>query len=72
MGKLGARKAVGKTTPRGESQMEKRKLSVFGRILRTEPHTYNSHQLIEKLEQEPSIKFSPDRLKRVLKKSGSI
>jgi hypothetical protein len=40
--------------------------------LRTQPHTYNSHQLTEKLEQERSIKLSPDRLRRVLKKSGSI
>lgn len=40
--------------------------------LRTESRTYNSHQLTEKLEQEHSIKFSPDRLRRVLKKSGSM
>jgi hypothetical protein len=32
MGKVGARRAVGKTTPRGESQRERRKLSVFGRM----------------------------------------
>ena len=40
--------------------------------LRTEPHTYNSHRLTEKLEQERSIKLSPHRFRRVLKKRRSI
>ena len=36
--------------------------------LKNEPRTYNSRQLSEKLERERSIKMSPDRLRRVLKK----
>jgi transposase len=48
--------------------------------LRNEPRTYNSRQLTEKLERDlrfaaalryRSIKLSPDRLRRVLKKRGS-
>jgi len=40
--------------------------------VKKEPRTYNSHQLSQKLESERSIKLSPDRLRRVLKKRGSI
>jgi len=36
--------------------------------LKNEPRTYNSVQLAQKLEKEPSIKLSPDRLRRILKK----
>ncbi|RUS92244.1 hypothetical protein DSM106972_099720 [Dulcicalothrix desertica PCC 7102] len=39
--------------------------------LKQEPRTYNSNQLASKLENERSIKMSPDRLRRVLKKRGS-
>jgi hypothetical protein len=43
MGKVGERKAVGKTTPKGESQMERRKLSVFGRMPQNRtPHIQQS------------------------------
>jgi len=56
----------------GKAKGKEEKLVFWKECLRTEPHTYNSHQLTEKLEQEPSIKLSPDRLRRVLKKSGSI
>ena len=38
--------------------------------LKKEPRTYNSRQLTEKLERDRSIKMSPDRLRRVLKKRG--
>ena len=38
--------------------------------LKKEPRTYNSFQLADKLEKERSIKLSPDRLRRVLKKRG--
>jgi len=34
------------------------------------PRTYNSVQLAQKLEKERSIKLSPDRLRRILKKKG--
>lgn len=40
--------------------------------LKQEPRTYNSSQLARKLENERSIKLSPDRLRRVIKKRGSI
>ncbi len=38
--------------------------------LKTEPRTYNSRQLAQKLESDRQIKLSPDRLRRVLKKRG--
>jgi transposase len=38
--------------------------------LKNEPRTYNSVQLAQKLEKERSIKLSPDRLRRILKKKG--
>ena len=34
--------------------------------------TYNSVQLAQKLETERSVKLSPDRLRRVLKKGDHI
>lgn len=40
--------------------------------LKKEPRTYNSLQLAQKLERDRSIKLSPDRLRRVLKKRGSF
>ena len=40
--------------------------------LKKEPRTYNSRQLAQKLESERSLKLSPDRLRRVLKKRGSF
>ena len=42
------------------------------KCLKEEPRTYNSFQLSQKLERDGSIKLSPDRLRRVLKKRGSI
>ena len=49
------------------------------KCLKEEPRTYNSFQLSQKLERvgaarrrHRSIKLSPDRLRRVLKKRGSI
>jgi transposase len=40
--------------------------------LKKEARTYNSVQLAQKLETERSVKLSPDRLRRVLKKRGSF
>ena len=40
--------------------------------LKEEPRTYNSLQLTQKLERERSIQLSADRLRRVLKKRGSV
>jgi transposase len=36
--------------------------------LKNEPRTYNSLQLVQKLEKERSVKLSADRLRRILKK----
>jgi transposase len=38
--------------------------------LKNEPRTYNSLQLVQKLEKERSVKLSADRLRRILKKKG--
>jgi transposase len=38
--------------------------------LRTEAHTYNSHQLAQKLASERNVKLSADHLRQVLKKRG--
>lgn len=40
--------------------------------LEKDPRTYNSVQLAQKLEQERSVKLSPDWLRQVLKKRGSF
>ena len=40
--------------------------------LRNEPRTYNSSQLALKLKTERNVEMSADRLRRVLKKRGSI
>lgn len=38
--------------------------------LKNELRTYNSLQLVQKLEKERSVKLSADRLRRILKKKG--
>ncbi|MEG4176213.1 hypothetical protein QUA16_16265 [Microcoleus sp. S13_C3] len=38
--------------------------------LKNESRTYNSLQLVQKLEKERSVKLSADRLRRILKKKG--
>ncbi len=47
-------------------------IEFLSECLKKEPRTYNSFQLADKLEKERSIKLSPDRLRRVLKKKGSF
>ena len=70
--KLGIESLWERPRRRGKAKWKEENLVFLEEFLRTQPHTYNSHQLTEKLEQERSIKLSPDRLRRVLKKSGSI
>ena len=70
--KLGIERLWERPRRRGKAKWKEKNLVFLEECLRTEPQTYNSHQLTEKLEQERSIKFSPDRLRRVLKKSGPI
>ncbi|MEP6490802.1 helix-turn-helix domain-containing protein [Microcoleus vaginatus GB2-A3] len=56
----------------GKAKWKEEDLVFVEECLKKEPRTYNSHQLAQKLEQERSIKLSPDQLRRVLKKRGSI
>jgi transposase len=56
----------------GKPKWKEQDIVFLEECLKKEPRTYNSHQLSQKLESERSIKLSPDRLRRVLKKRGSI
>ncbi len=56
----------------GKAKWKEEDIVFLEQCLKTEPRTYNSSQLARKLETERSIKLSPDRLRRVLKKRGSI
>ena len=58
---------------RGAKQTWKEEdLEFLEECLKKEPRTYNSFQLADKLEKERSIKLSPDRLRRVLKKGDFL
>jgi transposase len=56
----------------GKPKWKEQDIVFLEECLKKEPRTYNSHQLSQKLESERSIKLSPDRLRRGLKKRGSI
>ncbi|BDI15942.1 hypothetical protein ANSO36C_51780 [Nostoc cf. commune SO-36] len=63
----------------GKSKWQEEDIIFLEECLKKEPRTYNSLQLAQKLERvgvarrrHRSIKLSPDRLRRVLKKRGSI
>jgi len=56
----------------GKSKWTEADMVFLEECLEKEPRTYNSVQLAQKLEQERSLKLSPDRLRRVLKKRGSF
>lgn len=56
----------------GKAKWKQEDIVFLEEALKKEPRTYNSVQLAQKLESERSIKLSPDRLRRVLKKRGSI
>lgn len=56
----------------GKSKWQEEDIVFLEECLKKEPRTYNSFQLAKKLESDRSIKLSPDRLRRVLKKRGSI
>ena len=45
----------------GKAKWKEEDLLFVEECLKKEPRTYNSHQLAQKLEQERSIKLSPDR-----------
>ena len=52
----------------GKPKWKEADIEFLTECLKNEPRTYNSVQLAQKLEQERSIKLSPDRLRRILKK----
>jgi transposase len=56
----------------GKTRWTEEDIVFLEECLKKEPRTYNSPQLSKKLESDRSIKLSPDRLRRVLKKRGSI
>lgn len=56
----------------GEAKWKEDDIVFLEETLKKEPRTYNSLQLAQKLESERSVKLSPDRLRRVLKKRGSF
>ena len=63
----------------GKAKWKQEDIVFLEECLKKEPRTYNSSQLARKLEsvgaarrRHRSIKLSPDRLRRVLKKRGSI
>ena len=54
----------------GKPKWKEADIEFLTECLKNEPGTYNSVQLAQKLEKERSIKLSPDRLRRILKKKG--
>jgi transposase len=56
----------------GKPKCKEEDIVFLEECLKKEPRTYNSLQLAQKLERDRSIKLSPDRLRRVLKKRGSF
>jgi len=52
----------------GKPKWKEEDIEFLTECLKNEPSTYNSVQLAQKLEKERSIKLSPDRLRRILKK----
>ncbi|BCL39849.1 hypothetical protein NSMS1_62960 (plasmid) [Nostoc sp. MS1] len=56
----------------GKSRWAEADMAFLEKCLEQEPRTYNSVQLAQKLEQERSVKLSPDWLRQVLKKKGVI
>jgi transposase len=56
----------------GKARWKEEDIVFLEECLKKEPRTYNSPQLAKKLYCDRLIKLSPDRLRRVLKKRGSI
>ena len=56
----------------GKPKWKEQDIVFLEECLKKEPRTYNSLQLAQKLESDRQIKLSPDRLRRVLKKRGSV
>lgn len=58
--------------PGGQRRWEEADLQHLEDCIRAEARTYNSPQLAKKLAEERGVSLSADRLRRVLKKRGSI
>ncbi len=71
MGKVWSRRTVGKIWSRRKAEIQGFRHRISGGMPEKRG-TYNSVQLAQKLETERSVKLSPDRLRRVLKKRGSF
>jgi transposase len=54
----------------GKEAWKEKDIEFVEECLKKKPRTYNTFQLATQLEKERSIKLSPDRLRRVLKKRG--
>lgn len=70
--KLGIEGLWSKPGRGGKSRWREADMVFLEECLEKEPRTYNSVQLAQKLEQERSVKLSPDWLRQVLKKRGSF
>lgn len=70
--KLGLQGLWEKSGRGGKRKYTEEDIVFLEECLKREPRTYNSVQLAQKLERDRSIKLSPDRLRRVLKKRGSF
>ncbi|WP_235018609.1 IS630 family transposase [Tolypothrix sp. NIES-4075] len=66
--KLGIQGLWEKSGRGGKTKYNEEDIIFLEECLKTEPRTYNSLQLAQKLERDRHIKLSPDRLRRVLKK----
>jgi transposase len=71
MGLARLRGTLGETWAGRKSSWTEADMVFLEECLEQEPRTYNSVQLAQKLEQERSVKLSPDWLRQVLKKRGS-
>lgn len=54
----------------GKPKWKESDIEFLKECLKNESRTYNSLQLVQKLEKERSVKLSADRLRRILKKKG--
>lgn len=70
--RLGVKGLWEKPGRKGKQKWAEADIIFLEECLEKEQRTYNSVQLAQKLEQERSLKLSPDHLRQVLKKRGSF
>lgn len=56
--------------PGAQRRWQEADMEYLEACLRTEPHTYNSQHLAQKLASERNVELSADHLRQVLKKRG--